>query len=574
MSAFRLAILAVLVTATLAACGRDEGTEVSSGASNALLDHIPSDTPYFAANLEPLPADVIDFYLARMQPALDEMQKQLSAARTELAGEPGSDASTRLALAVLTELDGNLSRSGLASLGLDILAPKVAYGLGAFPVVRLSLTDPEVLRATIERVLDGAAIVAPEQTWGGTAFWRIVADDASGPQLGLYLSILDDHLAVAVLPPFAEAELLPAFLGQERPAASDARARLVELTRARGFTPYGAGILDVHRLADEFLEPGAVLARLMAESGEYEAASVSAACSSEIHEIIDNAPRMTAGMTELSTSAVAYQYRLESPATLAAELTKLVAMLPAAEALSERVLELSFGMRLGAVRDFLREKASAIVADPYECEYLQEINSSAEQSLAQLDQPMPPFVNNFRGIRVSLSEIMMSSDEIPANARGHLALHVEQPQMVVGMAQMFLPDLSELALTPGGDPVPIPGSLIPMPDVVAFAAMSGDAIGLSLGEGEESSLPDFLARDPGPEGMFLSASYDTATYLEYTAAASHASHDANDGNPLPGLHAIGGAARSAWAKTADRSLTTMKFGPEGLVIDGRMTFKP
>jgi hypothetical protein len=573
MTAFRLAIVAATVAATLVACGPSEDPVASSGASNALLDYVPGDAPYVAANLEPLPAEVIDVYLERMRPALEEMQEQLSAMRTDLEGQPGAE-DARLTLALLRELDGHLSRAGLAALGLDILAPKVVYGMGAFPVVRLGLSNPDALRATIQRVLNDADIAAPEQTHEGVDFWRIVTDEAEGPPLGLYVSIQQDHLAAAMLPVFAEAELLPAFLGLDRPASSDARARLAELNRSHGYTPFGSGILDLHRLADQFLQPDNTMARLLATSGEYDPAQLAAECVSEVHEIIDNAPRMTAGTTELSTAALAFQYRVESPDTLAGELAGLVARLPAADALSDRILDLSFGMRFGAVRDFLRDKATAIVEDPYVCEHLQDLNISAEQSLVQLDQPMPPFVNNFRGVRISLSEIMMGQEQIPADARGHLALHVEQPEMFVGMAQMFLPDLSELALTPGGDPVPIPASLLPLPDLTAFAAMSKDALGLSVGAGEEATLQGFLQRTPGPEGMFFSASYDTAAYLEYTGGADGSAHDADAGDAPHATHGISMAARDALKTVADRNLTTLRFGPDGLVIDGRMTFKP
>ena len=55
-------------------------------------------------------------------------------------------------------------------------------------------------------------------------------------------------------------------------------------------------------------------------------------------------------------------------------------------------------------------------------------------------------------------------------------------------AQMFLPDLSNLALTAGDPPVRIPESLLPAPGMVAYAAMSKDAIGLSVGAGEEQGL--------------------------------------------------------------------------------------
>jgi len=584
MNTLRLAFAAALLTVLAAACSR---SEEPAEPSNTLLAHVPADSPYVAANLEPLPEAVVDSYLSRMQPALDEMQMQLSAARSKLeagrdggSGSADDDPTARLALAVLSQLDGKLSRAGLSDLGLDITATKVVYGLGVFPVLRMGLSDPARLRATIQAILNDAAIEDAELDHQGTSFWRVVADDQHDSPLGLYLAVLEDHFAIGLLPPAFESELLSGFLGLEPPPDSVAAARLSELNRVQGYTPFGSGIVDLHRLADEFLDAGSVTARTMAAAGEYDPASISAECVSEIHGIIDHAPRLTAGTTAFSATEIAYQYRLESPASLAGQLAGLVARVPSANAASSRMLDLSFGMRIGALRDFLREKAAGIVADPYECEHLKDINSSAESSLAQLDQPMPPFINNFRGLRISLSEVLMGAEFIPADARGQLALHVEQPEMFVGMAQMLLPDLSTLNLTPGDPPVPIPAGLIPLPDLVAFAAMSDDAIGLSFGAGEETGLQGFLTQKPGPEGMFLSASYDTAAYLDYSermgAPAPTGDSATNDGGDNDGnaLHAIGKAAREAYREMADRSHTTMQFGPDGLVIDGSVTFKP
>jgi len=580
MTAFRLFAVAALLTATLGACGRSEEPGAGSGPSNPLLSYVPDDTPYLAANLAPLPGDVVDAYLARMQPALDEAQAQLTLMRTELeaeqagaTGQSGADTTTRLALAVLRELDGKLSRAGLSALGLDMVSHKVVYGLGAFPVIRTGLSDADALRATIQRVLDDAGVSAPEQSYQGVAFWRLPVDLQEAIPVALYVSIIDDHLAVGILPPAFETELLPGFLGVTMPAVSHVGDRLAELNRAQGYTAYGSGILDLHGLADQFLQADSVTARVMAATGAYDAGSITPDCVTEIHEIIDNAPRMTLGTTELSTAAIAYQYRVETPVSLAGQLARLVSRLPAADAGSDRMLDLSFGVSPGAVRDFLREKTSAIVEDPYRCEHLQDLNTSTAESLARLDQPMPPFLNNFRGLRISLSEIAFGHSTLPEKARGHLALHVEQPEMFVGMAQMFLPDLSGLAIKPGADPVQLPDSLIPAPGLVAFAAMSGDAIGLSVGSGEEATLPEFLDAPTGPEGMFFSASYDTSAYLNYRDELVGPVQQ-DDGDPLHAAQAIGMAARHAFSNMADRSYTTLRFGADGVVIDERMSFKP
>lgn len=580
MTAIRLALFAALLALTAGACSRSE-EPAPTGAANALLDYVPADSPYVAANLERLPEDVVDAYLARMQPAIDEMQAQLTAVKADLeaAGqEPadgaGDDPAARLALAVLGELDGNLSRSGLAGLGLDILAHKVVYGVGAFPVVRLGLSDAAVLRATIERVLENAQIPVAEQSFEDVGFWRITAEDAGDVPIGIYLAILDDHLVAGLLPPAYEAEVLPSFLGLAKPSDSTARDQLSRLNRDHGYTPFGSGILDLHLLADEFLEADSLTLRVIADTGELDPESISADCRSEVHEIIGNAPRMTLGTTELSDGAIAYQYRLESPASLAGQLAGLVARLPQADALSSRMLDLSFGMRLGAARDFLREKAAAIVEDPYLCEHLQDINENARQSLARLDQPMPPFVNNFRGLRIALDQITLGQSQMPENARGHLALHVEQPEMFLGMAQMFLPDLSTLDLTAGADPAEIPQSLIPVPGVVVHAAMSDEAIGIAVGAGEEANLREFIDRSAGPEDMFLSVSYDSAAYLDHTDGINHALRGDDGDDPATAARAIGEAARDAFRRSADRSSTTLRFSPGGLLIDARMTFRP
>jgi len=584
--------LSLALSLVLGACSREDAAK--PGADNALLDYVPADTPYLAASLERPPEAVVDAYLRRVQPVLDELQEQLAATRAGLesdAADGGQPFEAQVALAVLREFDGKLSRAGLDSLGIDILSHKVAYGMGAFPVFRTGLSNPAALQATVQRILDDLQLKAPERTFRGVPYWRIWPDisgtDVPEIPVGLYIAILENHLTVGILPPTAEAELLPGFLGLEPPAQSDARARLAELNSKHGYTHYGSAVIDFRRLADEFLQPGTLTAGVMARLGAYDPATLAPECVAEVYGMLDNVPRMTAGTTELSENAVAYQYRLETPPTLAGELMDLVARIPAADILSNRMLELAFGMRFGAVRDFLQQKLEGIVQNPYRCEHFQELNARAGEALARLQQPMPPFVNNFRGIRASLDEVLVGEGGLPAGARGHLALHVEQPEMFVGMAQMFLPNLAELGLKAGAPPVRLPEDLFPVPGMVAFAAMTNDAIGLSVGDGEQTGLEDYLDRDEGPEGMFLSVSYDAAAYLEYSgrlaggmaietaySVTDDGRSDYGDDRGHAGVHAVAEAAQNALREMADRSATTLIFDAGGLVIDGRMTFKP
>jgi len=576
---------------TLASCGNSENDVASTAAENTnqLLAYVPASSPYVVANLQPVSDEIIDTFLARAQPALDAMQSEISTGLQTLETESMAETddlnrmAARLMHAVLRELDGNLNRAGLERLGFDLQSHKVIYGMGVFPVIRLGLSDAETLRATVQRVLDNAGISATEQDYQGVKYWRLSEDDASDSPAGLYIAILSDHLAISLFPPLAEDELLPAFLGQDMPVDSDAATRLEKLNADNDYTPFGSGILDLNLLLDALTTPDTPLARALAASGNTRFADLAPECLAEAREIVSHTPRFTIGTTELTTEAVGIQYRVETEATLAGELAALVADIPLADPLSKKFLEFSFGMRLGALRDFLRDRMAAIQEKPFQCEQLHDLNTRAAEAFASLNQPMPPLFNNFRGFRASLTRLSID-DDYTSGTEGVAAIHVEQPQMIVGMGQMFLPDLAELPLEAGKPPVRLPESMLPMPGVVAFAAVTDDAIGLSLGEGEQDALPAYLAQKAESDGTFLSTSYDLSAYLDFSQGLQDRVSDmqsdpgVTDSDSEPEVHqrafeSIAAAAQKAFGDAADRSHLTLRFTADGFEANSRMTFK-
>jgi len=227
MSYLRLLAIGTVSLLMVAACGKSEdAVEVAiEKTDSTLFDYVPADTPYLAGNLQPIPDDVIEVFLQRFEPVLASVQDELTNARQTLENEDGS----RLISAILQEFDGNLSRQGMESLGFDLRAHKVVYGMGVFPVIRIGLSDADALRATIQRVLANAEIDAPELEHQGVSYWRLSEVDTADAPVGIYISIFADHLAMSIFPPLAETELLPAFLGLEMPGDSNAVSRLAEL---------------------------------------------------------------------------------------------------------------------------------------------------------------------------------------------------------------------------------------------------------------------------------------------------------------------------------------------------------
>ncbi|MEJ2383889.1 MAG: hypothetical protein P8Y54_05760 [Xanthomonadales bacterium] len=374
-------LLAALLGAAilvLTGCGRDEPAPLADVTPEArsLLAHVPSDTPYLAANLAALPDEIIDLQFQRYAPVTAEAQRVLDDLRADLESESASETADRLALAILSELDGKLSRAGLESLGLDLDNVQAIYGMGAFPVARVSLSDAATLRATIERVLANAAVTAEELSFRDVAYWRAPLDADDLP-LALYAAVLPTHLALGVLPTGAENDLLPAFLGLELPADSDAVERLAALNSEYGFTPYMTFTMDLHRLADEFIDADSVTRRALGDTGASGLPGTDATCAAEIHGILDRFPRFTVGVSELETRATAFRGILEMQPEFGNRLLALAARIPAIGAATDRLAEFAFGIKVGATRDFLRGEAQAIVDNPYRCERLDDLNAQS-----------------------------------------------------------------------------------------------------------------------------------------------------------------------------------------------------
>ncbi len=590
MNTLRLAALVLVALITLSACGKDEDASTSAATSdvphNSLLSYVPAGAPYLGGNLAPTPDDVIDSFLKRLEPAAATAQAQLEKAKAQLEAHPeAGDPAYNLGLAVLQELDGKLNRPGLESLGLDLQGQQVFYGMGVFPTVRVELGDAQALKATVQRILDAAGISEPQQELQGVSYWQITPDDDSSQSklpLSAYIAILEDHIAFSVFPDTARTELLPLFLGLEKPVDTDAEARLKDVQNKYGYTPYFAAVADMSLLADELLNPGTLFARSAGEAYTTEVEAFGDQCKTEFRQIISHVPRLLAGSTELTSNAMGLQYVVETRPEDGLQLMELPAGIPmGGAAASTRLLEFAFGLKVGAVRDFLLAKATAITESPYQCAHLQDLNAQAASALEKLSEPLPPFVNNFRGLRLSLSQLKMSQS-IPEAVAGLLAVHVEQPELFVGMAQMFLPDLSSIALVKGEPPVALPPGMIPIADAVAFAALTDSAIGISMGAGEESELLPYLEQAATENGTFLSVNYNSAAYLDFTDKLTEGLEEftpqpdeAADPNAQPqnAVKEISDALRQAYADFVDRSELEARFTEQGLLIDSRMTFK-
>ena len=560
--------LALIATAALllTACNRESATVKEN--TNPLLAHVPADTAYVFANLEPTPKELTDVYVARFQPVLEVILKKVTQFQTDYeSGTYEDNQMAKLATAVLDELGGSLSSENLENLGISMQAHQAFYAMGVFPVIRLGLSDAQALRDAIGRIEVKMGFELPVKELNGASYWRITEEDMP---VSVYIAILDQQLAISMFPVNAEDSLLAAFMGQEMPAESMASTNALAIMNSqKGYTGYGSGILDLQKLADEMLNPDSTTHSYLGPDMGFDPSSFDAVCVAEARSMIAKAPRMTAGTTKLTANEIGMHYELEIESSLASGLAALVSDTPAAED-GDHLLSASLALQVGKLRSFVLEKVNAIVATPYQCEELQELNQNAAELVSQLSIPMPPMVNNLMGIRIK-AEDFNPTGEIP-QGDGVIALHVDKPEMFVGMASMMVPGFEDLDLANQSKPVKIPAEMLHMEDLDVFAMMSDDAIGVAVGEQHTDDLVKFMAAHPQDDGTFFSVSYDMARQLEIQMAMED-TFAANPEDDQSFDDELSKAVMESYTTMFGRYNIAMRFTGDGLVIDSTMTFK-
>jgi len=499
-------------TLLVAGCGRDEAdtaapADAESGAladaAGALFQRIDADTAWLVANLETMPEDLADKLWAPLASMSELNRETYTDAAEELDDTP-------VVAAVLREFAQIDSREAFAERGLKPNGRWALHAVSLYPFMHWELSDHEAFRATLDRV---AADAGTEPNWRDVEDAQVMWIDMEELGLGLALSYDDRFATVAVVPD--NATLLRRVANLDEPAASYDPAALQSFSEERGYTNYGSGFVDFERVVSQLLDSDDAMLTDARESGPMAEIAGNQACRSELGTLVDLFPRASLGYTEVNDTFMAFDMTLEAQASFA-ERMKVVADTPVdLTKTSAGLLEFGLAMNIVGARDFAREITAGWVETPPQCPLFDAIRENAEDWQMALNQPIPPVVTNFHGLRMNLEDLTLAENSDVESAEGSLALFMRNPQMMLGMAQMFSPELAALQLEPGGEPQPLPAGVIPnMPEgISAWMGLSEGALGLAVGEGQKSRLNEVM--EPGEGGdAILSYGINFAGYAE------------------------------------------------------------
>ncbi len=537
-------ILAVCFLSLVTAACTDSSDETASAPAldPGLLKYVPADTPYIFGMLDPLPDEVAD----KLEPKIDAiltsyrvvLQTIVEISAQKYTDSQGGDGLPDEAADALEELAGLLSIEGLRSAGIERDSTMVLYGVGLLPVMRMTLSDGDLLDAAIMRIEAKAKDSMSVATIDGQSY-RFAGDE----EARLIIAVIDNEFVLSIVPTNLTDELLKSVLGLTLPSSSIAESgELQKIIDDNGYLSHSVGLVNIERIVATFINDQSGVNQEVLALMDYDVSELDDVCKSEIREMSGIAPRIVTGYTEMSVDRFVSNTIFELRSDIAAGLATLPAPVPGLG--SEQGGLFSFGMSIDllAAREFYESRLDSMEADPYECVLFADLQKSVEQGREALNQPIPPIVYGFRGFLAVVEDIKgmdLANKQPPTSADLRILVTTDNAAGLLAMGAMFSPEIAGLDIQPDGEPVKFESQQLAGVADTAYVAMTDNALAVSIGQGSEARLADMLSAAIVEPHPFMSTEMDTARYYEFIAKATDIDDDEEDPTPPELKAAIG-----------------------------------
>jgi len=478
-------------------------------AADSPLAYVPADTPYVYGNLEAVPAATVEQLSKPIQdywPMLFDLYESM----IKDAGPAIDGSSRKIATALLEEIKTHNTWDKLRQIGLKPDSRMAFYGVGLVPVLRMELGDPAAFKAEVARVEGNAGAKLPVAKTGDQEYWA-PGDDT----LAAAIAIQGNHLVITMFPPNASDALKQTLLGLKRPAQNIVDAGTLQaLAKQHSYSPYGEGFVDFVRLVEILSKPLAGSDAEFAQTLGLPAIASDATCRAEYLEIAHKFPRVVFGAEELSAQRIRIATQLEIDPRIAQQFASAIGAAPGTGAASQGAIDFSIALPVLKLKDFWIAQADAVAAKPYACATLQSLNDGFAESKAKVDVTVPPPFSDLMGLRSSVSKFEMSqgsSSKVP-DVTGKLLLATNNPVAALAMAQLALPELQKVKISPDGKPVALPADLLPAGAPPLMVAMSDKAVAFATGADDIASLGAYLADPAAATPVFLRMHFSGVVY--------------------------------------------------------------
>ena len=500
-----LKISALAFCIGLTGCGEDAAT--------LPLAYVPSDSPYVLANLAPVNSDTVNKLREIYAPLAKDYAAMFELIEADMLKKDGVNADGKEALAFMSALIAEMaafkSDAEMEKAGLKPGAMSAFYGVGLVPVFRMQISDDSKVRAMLGRVANSAKQKLIEEDFGGGTLIRAGSDDVQ-----LVIFFQNKQVIVSAAPKNATAAMLE-LIAPKKPVNSDAiMDRLSATQKKYGFTDDAVG----------YLNPTAFTYFLSGKTNALESGFIalqsskmelpSALCLKEFQQIAGIVPNVAIGFTTFAPKSMRQKVIFELAPERAKALAAIVAPTPAYGPTGVGGFSVSIDP-MNAM-NYGRAQANLILAAPYQCDKLAELNKNAAEMKESLANPalgMAAMVKGF-GFSIDKLELDFSGDKpTPKVISGLITVYTDQAEAAYGMMQAQAKGmLGELPATLKiGEVAPLSGEMLGMVDANLAKEKLGlvrgnNLLAIGIGANSSAELVKIATAKPGAP-VFLEYKY-------------------------------------------------------------------
>jgi len=464
------------------------------------FDKIPANSPYVFTTLKPLPREVVEQYVQFSS----MVGKQLDG--IDGFNPQSADTAERFAAALFGEIAAADGIEGLEQLGFSSAPQAAIYGIGWFPVMRVTLGDTEAFSALLDRVEQKSGLVPQMRASGAVTYRQYDGGDAK-----FAVAITNGQLIVGIAPTEAFDEFVGYLFGQKELGRTLAEVNSIQDIQAKyQMAPYGVGYVDILEIVRNAtgVTPADPVNAAMLKAGQFEPRELSEVCQRESIAMAEKAPRLVFGYTTVSSEQIAAKVALEVQGPFAAELAAISAAIPGynESTLGELLFSVGLGIDLKKAVDFANTQANRINENPFECEEFANLNEAAA-STTGMSGMIPQFLTTLRGAFVGVHEADFNQGT--DSVKGVALLGSSNPMDVFAQLRTFVPQLQNIQLKPDGVAVSVP-ELAQATDLSNFFIMMNEKVlGVSTGAGMENAVSQRIqSQSVGTDAPLLLLSYD------------------------------------------------------------------
>jgi hypothetical protein len=440
------------------------------------LAYVPADTPYVLVNPKGTPRAVIDAWMGFYDSSHSDLYAELAKdpALQQIAGELGA-----WIRALMPEVANWITGEGLARLGFKAEARYVLYGHGFLPVYRYELDDATKLHELVQRVEARLGKTIATRKIDEHTLWSI-----GDERLSVLFGAIGPYFVATLLPASADESRVRAQLGLTLPKRALADTdTLAHLNRSHGFDGRLSGYIDVPGLAQRLTGREAA-DRAVIEAFGVELPKLSAACNADLDRITAQFPRIAMGTRAFDAKTMDFSKVVELEPETARAWQSLAAPIPGAAMTTASMLDVALSANLPRAVSLLGTIADAVIARPFQCEHLADLNDSMIQLKAALAHPVLVMAGSVTALRLGLLDLALEQDTMtPSRVAAFAAVASPMPMMLWGLAQQSFPPLAKVTLTPDHRVVTLPQGIVPtpLPLSLQLVATSG-SLGVGVGE--------------------------------------------------------------------------------------------